>query len=51
MAANLNVWGLEIAADMVAEATNIFLLGDWKFWFSRQSGDQISLYFRFKLKE
>ena len=43
--------GLEIATDTVANATNIFSLATKKFWFSRQSGDQISLYFRFKLNE
>ena len=44
--------GLEIATDTVANATNIFYLATIKkFWFSRHIGVQISLWFRFKLKE
>ena len=40
--------GLEIATDMVANATNILSLAT-KFWFSRHFGHQISLWVRFKL--
>ena len=44
--------GLEIATDTVANATNIFYLATiTKIWFSRHIGVQISLWFRFKLKE
>ena len=41
MLSNYTESGLEIATDTVANATNI----------SRQSGDQIPLWFRFTLKE
>ena len=41
--------GLEIATDMVANATNILSLATKKFWFSRHFGHQISLWVRFKL--
>ena len=44
--------GLEIATDTVASETNIFSLATIKkIWFSCHIGDQISLLFRFKLKE
>lgn len=44
--------GLEIATDTVANETNIFSLATIKsFWFRRHIGDQISLWFRFKLTE
>ena len=45
------VQGLEIATDTVANATNIFSLATKNGGFSRHFGDQISLWFRFKLKE
>ena len=43
--------GLEIATDMVANSTKIFSLATKNFWFSHHFGNQVSLWFRFKLKD
>ena len=44
--------GLEIATDTVASATNVFSLATKNSGLlSRHFGDQISLWFRFKLNE